>query len=134
MVADQIHNGDRHLTLSPSDDSPTFLVPAWMLEPGAATIGIVDTPRLPVARLLELRAFLDSGLASNSRDEPGGGADAKANGEDTAGFFRTNATARQIADASAGAADASAGADPNPVDRSETAKAVTEAGDEQNRL
>ena len=119
VVADQIHNGDRHLTLSPSDDSPTFLVPAWMLEPGAATIGIVDTPRLPVARLLELRALLDSGLASNSRDEPGGGADAKANGEDTAGFFRTNATARQITDASSGAADASAGADPNPVDRSD---------------
>ena len=34
VVADQIHNRDRHLTLSPSDDSPTFLVPAWMLEPG----------------------------------------------------------------------------------------------------
>jgi hypothetical protein len=90
-----------------------------MLEPGAAMISIVDTPRLPVARLLELRAFLDSGLASNSRDGPVGVADAKANGEDTAGSFRTNATARQITDASAGAADESAGADPNPVDRSD---------------
>jgi len=49
VVTDQLHNGDRYLTLR-SGDSRSFLVPAWMVEPAAASIRIVDVPRLPVAR------------------------------------------------------------------------------------
>ena len=59
VVADQLHNGGRHLTLR-VDDEPSFLVPAWMVDPEAASIKIVDVPRLSVVRLLDLRAFLDS--------------------------------------------------------------------------
>jgi hypothetical protein len=107
----------RHLKLSAGDDGQTFLVPAWMLEPEAATISVVAAPRLPVARLLELRAFLDSGLASDLRAGPEGGADAKAIGEYAGGFVRTHA-ARQITDVAANAADEPVGTDPDPVDRS----------------
>ena len=63
MVADQLHNGSRHLTLR-SGDGPSFLVPAWMIDPAAASISIIDVPRLSLACLVELRAFLDLGLAS----------------------------------------------------------------------
>jgi hypothetical protein len=63
VVADQLHNGNRHLTPR-SGDGPSFLVPAWMVDPAAASFKIVDVPRLSVARLLDLRAFLDSGVAS----------------------------------------------------------------------
>jgi hypothetical protein len=63
VVADQLHNGSRHLTLR-SGDGLSFLVPAWMVDPVAASVKIVDVPRLSVARLLDLRAFLDSGVAS----------------------------------------------------------------------
>ena len=34
-----------------------------MIDPEAASVKIVDVPRLSVARLLDLRAFLDSGLS-----------------------------------------------------------------------
>jgi hypothetical protein len=60
VVADQLHNGSRHLTLR-SGEGPSFLVPAWMVDPEAASVKIVDVPCLSVARLLDLRAFLDSG-------------------------------------------------------------------------
>jgi hypothetical protein len=59
VVADQLHNGSRHLTLR-IDDEPSFLVPAWMLDPQAAAIKIVEVPHLSIARLLDLRAFLNS--------------------------------------------------------------------------
>jgi hypothetical protein len=75
VVADQLHNGVRHLTLS-ADAESSFLVPAWMIEPDAASIKIVDLPRLSVVRLLELKAFLDSGLTSAPQEvDPEGGAD-----------------------------------------------------------
>ena len=65
---DQLHNGVRHLTLRRGDEPP-FLVPAWMIEPEAASAKIVDVPCLSVASLVELRAFLDSGLGVWSRNE-----------------------------------------------------------------
>src|SRR5207248_11069958 len=77
VVADQLHNGTRHLTLR-SGDGPSFLIPAWMVDPAAASVKIVDVPRLSVARLLDLRAFLDSGVASGLGEEiPEGGTDDK---------------------------------------------------------
>ena len=63
VVADQIHDGCRHLNLR-SEDGASFLVPAWMTQAEAASVKIVDAPCLSLARLLELRAFVDSVLAS----------------------------------------------------------------------
>ena len=78
VTADQLHDGSRHLTLRGGDDR-TFLVPAWMIDPEAASIKIVDVPCLSVARLLELRAFLDSGLGSASgREAPQGAVNGEA--------------------------------------------------------
>jgi hypothetical protein len=92
VVADQLHNGNRHLTLR-SGDGSFYLVPAWMVDSEAASIKIVDLPCLPVARLLELRAFLDSGLASDVGEQiPEGGVDVEALGELAAGLVREAAT------------------------------------------
>jgi hypothetical protein len=41
-------------------DQPSFLVPAWMVDPDTASVKIVQVPRLSIERLLDLRAFLDS--------------------------------------------------------------------------
>ena len=62
VVADQLHNGSRHLTLRVGEE-PSFLVPAWMVDPEAASVKIVEVPRLSIPRLLDLRGFLDSVLA-----------------------------------------------------------------------
>jgi hypothetical protein len=40
-----------------------------MVDPEAASVKIVDVPRLPVSRLLHLRAFLDSALACGLGEE-----------------------------------------------------------------
>ena len=78
VVADQFHNGSRHLTLRVGDGS-SCLVPAWMIDPAAASVKIVDVPRLPVACLLDLRALLDSRLACTPREAfPEGGDDGEA--------------------------------------------------------
>jgi hypothetical protein len=47
------------LTLCLGEGS-SFLVPAWMVAPEAPSVKIVDVPRLSLARLLDLRAFLVS--------------------------------------------------------------------------
>ena len=78
MVADQLHNGSRHLTLSVGEE-PSFLVPAWMVDPEAASVKIIEVPRLSIARLFDLRAFLDSVLACGLGNEIlGGEADGQA--------------------------------------------------------
>ncbi|WP_156967659.1 hypothetical protein [Methylosinus sp. PW1] len=118
MVAEQIHNGCSHLRLTSGDNGETFLVPAWMVESEASTIGIVDLVRFPVAQLLELRAFLDSVLASDLRVGPEGGADGNAIGELAGRLVRGDA-AEKITNVSASAADATLGADPNPIERSD---------------
>jgi hypothetical protein len=61
VVADQLHNGSRHLTLR-VDEGPSFLVPAWMVDPEAGSVKIVHVPRLSVSRLLDRRGFLDAVL------------------------------------------------------------------------
>jgi hypothetical protein len=93
VVADQLHNGSRHLTLR-SGEEPSFLVPAWMLDPQAASVKIVDVPRLSVNRLVDLRTFLDSVLACDlGKEIPGGGADGEALVERATGSVR-EATAK----------------------------------------
>ena len=88
VIGDQLHNGTRHLTLR-SGEGPSFLVPAWMADPEAASVKIVDAPCLSIARLLDLRAFLDSGLACDLGEEiPEEGADGEAWHEHTAGSVR----------------------------------------------
>ncbi len=62
VIADQIHDGCRHLNLQ-SVDGVSFLVPVWMTLAAAASVNIVDTPCLSLARLLELGA--DSTLPGN---------------------------------------------------------------------
>ena len=58
VLADQIHDGRRHFTVR-RECGRSQLLPAWMTEPEAASIKIVADPLLPIARLLELRVFLD---------------------------------------------------------------------------
>jgi hypothetical protein len=113
VVADQLHNGSRHLTLR-SGDGPSFLVPAWMIDPAAASIKIVDVPCLSLARLVELRAFLDLGLASAvGNDTLKGGADGEARGEYASGSVRGAVRGH---DACAGDADEGLAAAANAAD------------------
>jgi hypothetical protein len=73
-----------------------------MVDREAASIKIVGLPCLPVARLLELRAFFDSGLASDVGEQipEGGGVDGEALGEIAAGFVREEAATSDGARAS----------------------------------
>ncbi|MFC7554713.1 DUF5372 family protein [Pseudoroseomonas wenyumeiae] len=59
VIGDHVHNGTRHLTLR-LDDGTSSLVPAWMTGADGAALRVVNVPRLPLDRLLELRALLDS--------------------------------------------------------------------------
>src|SRR3954465_6721994 len=85
--------GNRPLARCPNQPccggEPTFLVPAWMVDPEAAAIKIVEVPRLSIVRLLDLRAFLDVVLACGPRQEIlGEEADDQAWGECTTGSVR----------------------------------------------
>lgn len=114
VMADQLHNGARHLTLRRGDE-PSFLVPAWMIEPEAASAKIVDVPCLSIASLVGLRAFLDSRLAFTLGGRiPEGGADGEEVDGRTAGFVRGGAPKRS---AGAGGAGESRGATPGAANR-----------------
>ena len=65
VVADQLHDGSHHLILR-SQDGSSFLVPTWMTEAEASSVKIIDAPCLSLARLFELRVFVDSVLASHA--------------------------------------------------------------------
>ena len=58
VVADRMHGGARHLTLQ-TEQGDLFLVPEWMTQSDAAAIKVVEGPRISVAQLRALRAFLD---------------------------------------------------------------------------
>ena len=45
-------------------------LPAWMTSPAAAALPLVDTPRLPVACLRELRNILDPEVTSSPSPPP----------------------------------------------------------------
>jgi hypothetical protein len=60
-----------------------------MVDPAAASVKIIDTPCISIARLLDLRAFLDSGLAFRRGEQvPEGGSDGESWDEDSMGFVR----------------------------------------------
>src|ERR1700758_5002822 len=102
VVADQLHNGSRHLTLRAGNE-PSFLVPAWMVDRSAAAVKIVDVPRLSIARLLDLRAFLDSGVACGLGETvPEGGIDEKASHAGATGPFREAARGQRTWSSAAG--------------------------------
>ena len=59
------HVGTRHLIIRTADKSG-FLLPAWMTTPEAGAIQIVADPRLPLNRIIELRALVDRLMVSSS--------------------------------------------------------------------
>src|SRR5215471_3043610 len=59
------HAGTRHLIIRTADKSG-FLLPSWMTTPEAGAIQIVAGPRLPLNRIIELRALVDRLMASSS--------------------------------------------------------------------
>jgi hypothetical protein len=59
------HAGTRHLIIRTADKSG-FLLPAWMTTPEAGAIQIVPDPRLPLNRIIELRALVDRLMVSSS--------------------------------------------------------------------
>ena len=59
------HAGTRHLIIRTADKSG-FLLPSWMTAPEAGAIQIVAGPRLPLNRIIELRALVDRLMASSS--------------------------------------------------------------------
>ena len=61
--------GDVHLTIR-LDDGTLTLTPEWMLRPAAAACEIRLAPRLCLARLRDLRAYLDAVLGSDHGDSP----------------------------------------------------------------
>ena len=116
VTAGQLHDGSRHLTLRGADDR-TFLVAAWMIDPEAASIKIVDVPCQSLARLVELRAFLDSGLGSGpGRDGPEGGGNGEASEQRATGSVRGAAAGRATG---AGRTSEGLGAAPGASDRSD---------------
>jgi len=64
-----VFGGEAHLTIRLADDTLT-LTPEWMLRPAAAGCEIRQAPRLCVARLRDLRAYLDAVLGSDHGDSP----------------------------------------------------------------
>ena len=104
VVANQLHNGSRHLTLR-SADGASFLVPAWMIDPEAASVKIVGIPCISIARLRDPRAFLDSGLAFGSGEQiPEGGFDGEPRDKSARGFVRRPAAGPEAGSDGAGEA------------------------------
>ena len=64
-----VFGGDVHLTIRLADGTLT-LTPEWMLRPAAAACEIRTAPRLCLARLRDLRAYLDAVLGSDRGDLP----------------------------------------------------------------
>jgi hypothetical protein len=58
------HAGTRHLIIRTADKSG-FLLPSWMTTPEAGAIQIVPDPRLPLNRIVELRALVDKLMISS---------------------------------------------------------------------
>jgi hypothetical protein len=67
VVGDQMHFNQRHFFLR-SDDGALYLVPAWMTQPEAASVKIVEMPGLSMAALFEVRSVVDSALAFQPGD------------------------------------------------------------------
>jgi hypothetical protein len=81
----------------------TWLVPAWMTAPEAGRTEIVDSPRLPVGRLIDLREVLDRIMIASSPAEiaPAGGLGNEAAEGSAVGSVRRAITQDRIVGASA---------------------------------
>jgi hypothetical protein len=89
------HAGSRHLIVRKPDGS-AFLLPAWMTAPEAGLIRTVTYPRLPVNRVIELRAPVDRLMASSSGElVPTGGQGHEEIEVTAAESVRANATLRR---------------------------------------
>jgi hypothetical protein len=74
VVGDKEHGGTRHLIICTRGGGARLLLPEWMTFPEAAMIRAQSYPRLPVGRLVELRALLDRLMVSSPGNHvPGGG-------------------------------------------------------------
>src|SRR5437870_11907047 len=67
VIGDTEHAGSRHLIIRKSDGT-AFHIPAWMTAPEAISIRIIAYPRLPVNRLIELRALALGRLVLSKRE------------------------------------------------------------------
>src|ERR1700694_109604 len=100
LVGDIEHADTRHLMMRRPDGS-AFLLPAWMIAPEAGSIRIVTCPRLPVNRVIELRALVDGLMASFSGElVPTGGHSHEEIEATAAESVRANATLQRSAVAS----------------------------------
>ena len=61
--------GEAHLTTRLADDTLT-LTPEWMMRPAAAGCAVRSAPRLSLAHLRGLRAYLDVVLGSDDGESP----------------------------------------------------------------
>jgi hypothetical protein len=64
-----VYGGVVHLTIRLADGTLT-LTPEWMLRPAAAVCEIRSAPRLSLARLRDLRTYLEAVLGSGHGDSP----------------------------------------------------------------
>ena len=94
VVGDIQHAGARHLIIR-RPNGATFLLPEWMAGSDAGLIRIIACPRLPVNRLIELRALVDRLMASFSGETIPDGGQAHEVEDTTAEFIRTNSTSQQ---------------------------------------
>ncbi|MGY5795650.1 DUF5372 family protein, partial len=65
------HEGVHYLLIRQAHGG-SFQIPAWMFDPAASSIEIVAEPRLSAAKLIELRAFIDSHVPFRSVQEAEG--------------------------------------------------------------
>ena len=96
MVVGGIEHADaRHLIIR-RPDGATFLLPEWMTGQDAGFTRIIACPRLPVNRVIELRALVDRLMASSSGEWiPNGGQDHEEIEDTATESIRANATSQQ---------------------------------------
>src|SRR5713101_8770269 len=114
VVGQYEHYGAPHILVRGEVDGATWLIPAWMTAPEAGATAIVNAPRLPVRRLVDLREFLDRIMIASSSWEaaPAGGSGNEAAEGSTVGHVRHGAAEDRII---GGSASASTGIARNPA-------------------
>jgi len=101
LVVGGIEHADaRHLIIR-RPDGATFLLPEWMTGQDARFTRIIACPRLPVNRVIELRALVDRLLASSSGERIPTGEDHEEIEDTAAASIRANATSQQSVGAAA---------------------------------
>jgi hypothetical protein len=69
VLARKQFGGEAHFVIRQPDSTLTLL-PAWMAAPAAASFRLMADPRLPVNRLLDVRALVEALLASSLGESP----------------------------------------------------------------